>query len=94
MAAKEQWLAGDVDGARETLGDAFEANPDSEPVWLAAVKLEWEKNNDIDYVEKQLKYAWENRNELSNNARNWYLNNYKFDDWKYKMYNLNIINYR
>ena len=44
MAAKEQWLAGDVDGARETLGDAFEANPDSEPVWLAAVKLEWEND--------------------------------------------------
>tara|TARA_Y100000816_G_scaffold281100_1_gene255264 strand:- start:54 stop:1910 length:1857 start_codon:yes stop_codon:yes gene_type:complete len=53
------------------------------------VKLDWTKNNDIDYVEKQIKYAWENRNELSKNARKWYLNNYKFNDWKYKMYNLN-----
>ena len=28
MAAKEQWLAGDVDGVSEHAGDAFEANPD------------------------------------------------------------------
>ncbi len=52
------------------------------------VKLEWSKNNDFEYVEKQLKYAWENRYELSKNARNWYLNNYGFNDWKSKMYNL------
>jgi len=31
-----------VDKSRSILTEAFKANPDSEPVWLAAVKLEWE----------------------------------------------------
>ena len=42
MAAKEQWLAGHVDTAREILSAAFAANPDSEGIWLAAFKLEFE----------------------------------------------------
>ena len=42
MAAKESWLAGNVDAARAILARAFEANPDSEGIWLAAVKLEAE----------------------------------------------------
>jgi pre-mRNA-processing factor 6 len=44
MAAKEKWLAGSVPGARAILVEAFDANPDSEQIWLAAVKLEWENN--------------------------------------------------
>ena len=32
MAAKEKWLAGDVDEARKILAQAFAANPDSEEV--------------------------------------------------------------
>lgn len=32
MAAKEMWLAHDVDGARTILSEAFLANPDSEQV--------------------------------------------------------------
>lgn len=44
MLAKEHWLGGDVDSARQVLGDAFNANPSSEAVWLAAVKLEAENN--------------------------------------------------
>lgn len=40
--AKERWLSGDVPAARATLQEAFKANPDSEEIWLAAVKLEWE----------------------------------------------------
>eukprot|EP00879_Flechtneria_rotunda_P025385 GHRR01026972.1.p1 GENE.GHRR01026972.1~~GHRR01026972.1.p1 ORF type:complete len:200 (+),score=46.49 GHRR01026972.1:748-1347(+) len=44
MAAKEKWLAGDVPGARAILAEAFAANPDSEDVWLAAFKLEFENN--------------------------------------------------
>lgn len=44
MAAKEAWLGGDVDGARATLARAFAANPDSEQIWLAAFKLEFENN--------------------------------------------------
>lgn len=42
MAAKEKWLAGDVPAAREVLERAFVANPESEQIWLAAVKLEAE----------------------------------------------------
>jgi pre-mRNA-processing factor 6 len=40
--AKERWMSGDVPGARATLQEAFKVNPDSEEIWLAAVKLEWE----------------------------------------------------
>ncbi|VDQ09998.1 unnamed protein product [Trichobilharzia regenti] len=42
MAAKTRWLAGDVPAARSILARAFEANPNSEEIWLAAVKLESE----------------------------------------------------
>jgi pre-mRNA-processing factor 6 len=42
MAAKEKWLANDVPAARELLERAFVANPESEQIWLAAVKLEAE----------------------------------------------------
>jgi len=42
MSAKEKWLAGDVPAAREVLEQAFIANPESEQIWLAAVKLEAE----------------------------------------------------
>ena len=44
MGAKERWNGGDVEGARQTLIEAFRANPDSEQVWLAAVKLESENS--------------------------------------------------
>ena len=48
MAAKEAWLGGDVDAARAILARAFAANPDSDPdseqIWLAAFKLEFEKS--------------------------------------------------
>ncbi len=44
MAAKEAWLGGDVDGSRAILARAFAANPDSEQIWLAAFKLEFENN--------------------------------------------------
>lgn len=42
MAAKEKWMAGEVGEARRILSEAFAANPDSEEVWLAAFKLEFE----------------------------------------------------
>ena len=42
MAAKEKWLGGDVPAARQILDRAFVANPESEQIWLAAVKLEAE----------------------------------------------------
>lgn len=40
MAAKEKWLSNEIATAREILGHAFTANPDSEAIWLAAFKLE------------------------------------------------------
>lgn len=42
MAAKESWLANNVPGARAILKRAFDANPESEGIWLAAIKLEAE----------------------------------------------------
>ena len=42
MAAKEKWLAGDLDSARAILQSAFAANEDKESLWLAAWKLEFE----------------------------------------------------
>ena len=35
-------MSGDVSGAREVLKRAFAAGHNSESVWLAAIKLEWE----------------------------------------------------
>lgn len=44
MLAKSKWQAGNVALARETLSAGFQANPNSEDIWLAAVKLESENN--------------------------------------------------
>ena len=49
------------------------------------VKLEWERNGEPEYVEKRLRYAWEKREELSRNARKWYLKNCRFEKWIEKM---------
>ena len=43
--AKEKWTTGDVPAARQILAKAFVANPESETIWLAAVKLEVENKN-------------------------------------------------
>ena len=42
MGAKSKWMAGDVPASRGILSLAFQANPNSEEIWLAAVKLESE----------------------------------------------------
>lgn len=39
MAAKEKWISGDIGGAKDILTRAFEKNPESESIWLAAAKL-------------------------------------------------------
>ena len=49
------------------------------------VKIEWEKNNDLEYVNNKLKYAWENKEKLSNNARQWYMSNCSNEIWQKKM---------
>jgi pre-mRNA-processing factor 6 len=38
--AKKKQLDGDVPAARQVLEQAFNTNPNSERIWLAAVKLE------------------------------------------------------
>ena len=48
------------------------------------VKLDWRKNGDIDYVKERLEYAWENRETLSRNARQWYIENCRFVEWEKK----------
>lgn len=58
MAAKESWNGGDVDGARQILSRAFESNPDSEGIWLAAVKLEAE-NGQIEAAKQLMQRARE-----------------------------------
>ncbi|KAJ7117894.1 PRP1 splicing factor, N-terminal-domain-containing protein [Mycena crocata] len=45
MWAKKKWSDGDAPAAREVMERAFTANPHSERIWLAAVKLE--TDNDI-----------------------------------------------
>ena len=52
------------------------------------VRMEWEKVNDVGYVKQKLKYAWEHKDELTKNARAWYLKNYRFTTWKQKMSDL------
>jgi pre-mRNA-processing factor 6 len=44
MYAKSRWQLGDVKASREILARAFQHNPNSEEIWLAAVKLESENN--------------------------------------------------
>lgn len=53
MWAKERWLAGDVEGARGVLEKSFVANPESEQIWLAAVKLEAE-NGEVEAARELL----------------------------------------
>ena len=44
QTATAQYVQGNVQAAREILAHAFKANPDSEDIWLAAIKLESENN--------------------------------------------------
>eukprot|EP01039_Chlorochromonas_danica_P003475 gene3475-3807_t len=57
LYAKELWTtAGDVKAAREVLMRGFQANPASEEIYLAAIKLEWEAG-EIDRARALLKKA-------------------------------------
>jgi hypothetical protein len=51
------------------------------------VKVDWKQNGDINYVKEKLEEAWENRNTLSKNCRDWYLQNCGFSDWALKTRN-------
>ena len=52
------------------------------------VKIDWKKLNDVPYLIEKIKYAWNNKEILAKNARNWYMKNYRFIDWKIKMHKL------
>ena len=53
------------------------------------VEIDWKKcyseHIDYDYLCNKIKYAWNNREELSINARKWYMENCRFVDWEIKM---------
>ena len=51
------------------------------------VRLDWKRNGDVEYVRERLEYAWEHREELSKNARKWYMENCRFIDWESKFKN-------
>ena len=42
MWAREKWIGRDFPAARDVLAKAFDANPESEQIWLAAVKIKAE----------------------------------------------------
>ena len=52
------------------------------------VKLDWKRLNDIPYLIKKINYAWDNKERLAKNAREWYMKNYRFVNWIIKMDNL------
>ena len=49
------------------------------------VKIEWERNNDIEYIKEKLDYAWENKEEIGRKGREWYLKNSNYKKWKKEM---------
>jgi len=55
----------------------------------AYVELDWNKcygnNIDYQYICDKIRYAWANKEELSRNGREWYIENCRFIDWKKKM---------
>lgn len=61
MAAKQQWLKGDINAARRILAEAFSHNENSEAISLAAVKLERE-NKEFARARKLLKRTRQNIN--------------------------------
>ena len=52
------------------------------------VKLDWTRNNDVKYVKEKLKYAWEHREELGRKGREWYMKNYRLENWISRMRNV------
>lgn len=66
MGAKSAWLGGNVDAARSILSHAFTANPNSEDIWLAAVKLESENN-----MHERARKLLENARGQAGTARVW-----------------------
>lgn len=64
------FLQGDVPAARSILALAFQANPNSEEIWLAAVKLESE-NNEFERARRLLQKARASAPTARVNYSNW-----------------------
>jgi len=64
-------------------GFAYELNKDS------FVEIDWKKcygdTIDYEYLCNKIRYAWENKEELSKKGREWYMKNCRFVDWENKM---------
>jgi len=45
------------------------------------VMLDWTKINDLEYIKSKIDYGWKNREIISKNGRNWYMNNCRLDNW-------------
>ena len=56
------------------------------------VELDYTKINDLDYLMKKIQYAWEHREELSKNAREFYLRECHLPLWKERMSNFIKLN--
>lgn len=49
------------------------------------VKIDWQRNNDLEHVLEKLEYAWENKERIVKNAREWYNDTCKFSLWEQEM---------
>jgi hypothetical protein len=52
------------------------------------VKIEQDQKYNAEYIDNKIQFAWNNRLELSEKMREWYMNNCAFSTWKSKMYEL------
>ena len=75
-ATLDSFLCGNVVVATD-VGLTYKDVPDD-----CYVKLDYTKINDISYILQKLKYAWENKEQLSKNARQFYLKQCSFNNWK------------
>lgn len=71
-------------------GFAYELDKDS------FVEVEWQKcygdNIDYEYLCKKIRYAWANKEELSQKGREWYMKNCRFNDWSNQMKDI-VLNF-
>ena len=45
------------------------------------VKIEWERNNDLNYIEEKIKYALDNKEEIGKKGREWVLKHCNMKEW-------------
>jgi len=84
LATLDAFLCGNVVVATN-VGLTYKDVPDN-----CFVKLDYKRVNDVNYVLSKLKYAWEHKEELSKNAREFYLNELNFELWRNKMIKITL----